>query len=540
MKRTILFITLLMMTGCSTTYSLRYPPERWLRDNDQAPIALKKMVKNERQFYAGGIMGQMISLMELSEGISEITTSPLHGHLEATNLNNFDEVADSTWFTNRVGRSGRVDIDELGFNFTPPFTVYETGMISENRWLLVARDAKNKNYTITFDESGKDELATGGEVIASNLLYAVGYNVQRIKIVALGHKDIDLDMNVSCSGTKVASCPFTAKTLEEFFKKKKTRVAIAELPDAYFLGRFKFKGKRREDTNDRITHENRRELRGYRVFASLLNISNAGERNALDMFVRTSEGKGYIRHYLVFFSKALSGVGDVKKADMKRAAQYRHAVGNLFAFGLYDPFWTASEPEVQELAGDFDARKFAPGKWNSNKMTAAFREMTARDAFWASKLLARFTDGDIRDIVKMAKFSDPKIEEFVTDNLIARKNKISIYWFSKINPLDDFELRPSGNDYVMTFNDLYPARGEFHRFELMTKNADRTLYEWPQAPEHSVTISGETVNNMDAGKIYMLQARSKGKNDKWWSPTIDLFIRKDQGALKLLGLKRGY
>lgn len=541
MKRTILFITFLMMTGCSTTYNLRYPPERWLRDNDKVPIELKKMVKNERQFYAGGITGQMISLMEHSEGISEIATSPMRGHLEAVNLNNFDEVADSTWFTNRVGRTGRVDIDALGFTFTPPFTVYEAGMISENRWLLVVRDAEKKKYTITFDESGKDEMATGGEVITSNLLYAAGYNVQRIKIVALGRKDIKLNMSVSCSGTKVASCPFTVKTLEEFFKKKKdTRVAIAELPDAYFLGRFKFKGKRREDTNDRITHENRRELRGYRVFASLLNISNAGERNALDVFVQTSEGKGYIRHYLVFFSKALSGIGDIKKTNMKSATQYRRAVGNLFAFGLYDPYWTASEPEVQESVSDFNARAFAPGKWNSSKMTVAFREMTARDAFWASKLLARFTDGDIRDIVKMAKFSDPKIEEFVTENLIVRRNKITIYWFSKINPLDDFELRPSGNGYVITFNDLYPARGALHWFRLTTKNATRTLYEWPQAPEHFVTISAETLNKMDEGKTYMLQTRGKGKNDKWLGPSIDLFIRKDQGALKLLGLKRRY
>ncbi len=65
-----------------------------------------------------------------------------------------------------------------------------------------------------------------------------------------------------------------------------------------------------------------------------------------------------------------------------------------------------------------------------------------------------FTDEDIRAIVKMASYSNPKAEEYLIKTLIERRDKVGRYWFERMNPLDKFKFKQSNDVLTLTFNDL--------------------------------------------------------------------------------------
>ena len=73
------------------------------------------------------------------------------------------------------------------------------------------------------------------------------------------------------------------------------RAVAVRLPLGKWIGGFKFEGIRGDDPNDIFPHENRRELRGLRLFAAWLNHYNCRAINTWDYYI-PQEGLGFIRH----------------------------------------------------------------------------------------------------------------------------------------------------------------------------------------------------------------------------------------------------
>ena len=69
------------------------------------------------------------------------------------------------------------------------------------------------------------------------------------------------------------------------------------------LGPYTYDGRRGDDPNDAIDHEDRRELRGARLVAAWLNHFDSREQNTMDMFLPADEsrkdGPGFVRHYII-------------------------------------------------------------------------------------------------------------------------------------------------------------------------------------------------------------------------------------------------
>jgi hypothetical protein len=72
------------------------------------------------------------------------------------------------------------------------------------------------------------------------------------------------------------------------------RVGLSEALRGKVLEGFKYEGTRPDDPNDVIPHENRRELRGLRVFSAWLNHTDAKAINSMDVLVQ--RGAGQRRH----------------------------------------------------------------------------------------------------------------------------------------------------------------------------------------------------------------------------------------------------
>ena len=64
--------------------------------------------------------------------------------------------------------------------------------------------------------------------------------------------------------------------------------------------------------------------------------------------------------------------------------------------------------------------------------------------------MAAFTDEDIRAIVQVAQYSDPRAERWIADCLIERRNRIGRTYFATVLPLDDIAVRGA----ELTFVDL--------------------------------------------------------------------------------------
>ena len=90
-----------------------------------------------------------------------------------------------------------------------------------------------------------------------------------------------------------------------------------------------------------MPHEDRRELRGYGVFAAWLNHVDAKAINSLDMLV-TENGRSFVRHHLIDFGSAL-GSGGVGPADYWAGAEYlvepRDVARQMVGFGFSVPKW---------------------------------------------------------------------------------------------------------------------------------------------------------------------------------------------------------
>ena len=100
--------------------------------------------------------------------------------------------------------------------------------------------------------------------------------------------------------------------------------------------------------------------------------------------------------------------------------------------------------------GGFDSKTFEPEKWINLYDAAPFANRLPDDAFWAARQVAAFTDEDIRAIVQVAQYSDPKAARWIADCLIERRNRIARAYFAEVLPLDAIAVRGT----ELTFVDL--------------------------------------------------------------------------------------
>ncbi len=98
------------------------------------------------------------------------------------NVNTLDEVPDSTWFTNRLGRrpvsiadSSRARTAARGRR-AGPWTIV-SGKTEGVQPGLTVRDAAGAVYFVKFDPPSNPEMATGAEIVATKFLHAAGYHV---------------------------------------------------------------------------------------------------------------------------------------------------------------------------------------------------------------------------------------------------------------------------------------------------------------------------------------------------------------------------
>jgi hypothetical protein len=392
--------------------------------------------------------------------VANTFTNPGVRHdVRAQNINTIDEVPDSSWFVNRVGRRqlstaelvrGPDRFESVSLDGWKVSGGKSSGLQPGFRMT----DPSGHLYQIEFDPPSNPEMATGAEVIGTAFYHAFGYHVVDVYIAELDPAKIEIAPTARITDPLVGERRrMTRRDVNEVLSRGarlpngRYRVLVSRFAEGAPLGNFRYYGTRPDDPNDLVPHEDRRELRAARVFGAWLNHDDSRGVNSLDM-LQTDGDRRYVKHYMFDFG-SIMGSGTV--------FPQRHRAGNeyivdwapgwltLATLGLYTRDWLHIRyPDVPRSVGRFEGQSFDPLTWRPEYPNPAFDNMRSDDAFWAARIVANFSDANIRAIVSKARYTDPRATEYITTTLIERRNKVLKTWLTALNPLVDFTLGVDG------------------------------------------------------------------------------------------------
>jgi len=372
-------------------------------------------------------------------------------NIQAMNVNTLDEVPDSSWFTNRIGaramtldelargpnRAARLDIDDWVI-VAGKSTGRQAGFVA-----VSASDPGRQRYQIEFDPKGNPEMATGAEIIGTAIYHAIGFNVVETYLVDVDPARLSIAPTATV-GRGLEKRRFMKRDLEDVLgRSAKTpngryRATASRYAEGRDLGPFRYYGTRPDDPNDIYPHEHRRELRGNRVFCAWLNHDDSRAVNSLDMLVGP-DGQQHVKHYMFDFGSMLgSGTNeeDLPWVGHEYVVEPNPGLKTLGSFGLWRrPFTRVQAPAHLPAAGNFTADRFVPDLWKPHYPNAAFTNMREDDAFWAARIVSRFSDEAIRRIVETAAYSDPAVTDHMIGTLIKRRDLVLRTWLTRTNPV---------------------------------------------------------------------------------------------------------
>lgn len=403
----------------------------------------------------------------------------------ADNVNHLDEVPESSWYTYRHYHD-TMTTRELarGPNTLKPdtsgkWTIFSAKMEGANPGFFI-EDASGNRFLIKFDGPNNPELATSASVIGTKIFYAAGYNVPEATITYFDPEQVTIGEGVQVM-EKGKKRPMTREDYREIISNKTTntdgkiRAVASKFVDGKIVGPWAFEGTRKDDPNDRVAHEHRREVRGMRVISSWLNDTDRRDANTMSIYT----DDGYIKHYVQDFGNTLGANGAFIHTPIYGQAYLidpRYMTLSALTLGMYVTPWEIVDTQAHiphPSVGYYRADIFKPGRWVSAHPLPAYENMTLRDAFWGAKIVMSFSNEDLEAIVETGKLTNPEAEEYLTDILKKRRDKIGRYWFSRINPIDKFQATRDGSRLTLAFKDL-GVEGELF-------DADDTFYEYSVA-----------------------------------------------------------
>ncbi len=381
-------------------------------------------------------------------------------NVRALNVNTLDEVPDSSWFTNRIGRN---DIPLADLVRGPDRGLSQ---IAIDDWVIIRdkgagvqpgfrmADPSGQIYQLEVDPPKQPEMATGAEMIGTAFYYAFGYHTVDVYLTEFDAASVKFAENATIRDLSTGKRrPFTRRDLKTLLRRAarqpngKYRALASRFASGRPLGNFRYYGTRPDDPNDVVPHEHRRELRGARVFGAWLNHDDSRGVNSLD-FLETRDGRSYVKHYMFDFGSIL-GSGTVFAQRERAGHEYIYENGpgwkTLATLGFYlRPWMLIDYPDVPPSVGRFEGDAFQPEAWKPEYPNPAFDNMRPDDAFWAARIVARFNDAAIRAIVEKARYSDPRATDYLTQTLIKRRDKVVKTWLNGVNPVVNPVLTSTG------------------------------------------------------------------------------------------------
>ncbi len=463
----------------------------------------------------------------------------------ALDVNTLGDVPDSAWYTNRHFYH-RMSLEELKRgpgDSTPPAAASAWVVISAKSDGVtpgfVIEDEHKNRYVLKLDPPQYPELASAADVIGSKAFYALGYNTPENYIVHFRRENLQIAEGVTWRDSSGRKRSLTTRVLDDMLRPQPLgsdgtyRGVASRMIPGELLGPFSYTGMRTDDPNDILPHENRRELRGFNVFAAWLNHHDTKAVNTLDSLVEEN-GVRYLKHYLLDFGDILGSDGVRPKyawSGHENTLDFKSAGVQMVTFGFDIPRWARAKYPKFTGVGRFDWWSFDPTLWKPNYPNPAFLLMDREDAFWAAKQVAAFTDGEIRALVETGQYSDPRAADWITECLIHRRDNIAATGFSQALPLDKFDVV----DGTLTFEDLGEIRGigKGRKYSIHWASRDSSGHVTP-LPD----AVGPHIPAVRSDTEYLLATIEPAGEDTASADPITVYLRSRQAGLQVVGIDR--
>jgi hypothetical protein len=524
MNRKILFLLPAIFALTIPVFAAKFfPDDPLLKDSDCLPVTQAEEVEFSKIF----------NLM--------VNTFGHPGNEEpkrAININTLGEVPDSSWFTNRIGQSP-MPVEELvrgpntgtGPDPTKTWTIISAKFEGVTPGFVI-QDTEGNKYFIKFDPKGYPQMSTSAEVVSTKFFHAFGYNVPENYLTYVIRDNLVIAPDAMMIVDKIRKRKMKQHDVDQIYKR------IAWLPDGRVqavasrvipgdvIGTFLFNGTRSDDGNDIFPHEDRRELRGLRIFAAWLNHDEIQTFNTLDTNVRQN-GSSCIQHYLIDFNSTF-GSANIKPQDKKSGNEYYFESGPVFksayTFGLWDRDWRSVKYRKYASIGRFESDYFQPEKWKPVYPNVAFNKMDNEDSFWATKIVMQFTDEKVRALVGAGEYTDPEAREYLIQTLITRRDKIIRYYLDQLNPLDSFAV---SNNTQLTFKNLGLEAGlasaASYRYQWFRFDNEKGTTE-PLADAASSNTPAVTIPS-DNSDYLLVRINTSSDGHPNWKKSVDLYLR---------------
>ncbi|HTV25560.1 MAG TPA: hypothetical protein VMG12_42985 [Polyangiaceae bacterium] len=455
-----------MAAGCAANGE-RYPPREPLwRDPDRAPFAASLPE------YDSPVRWPAVD-QSLTRPVSQLFAVDPGG--EARNVNAWDEVPDSSWFTQRIGR-GPLSPAAAALGPCPqplldgagPWQIVSAKVDGATAGFVIEAPS-GERYLIKFDDR-QGPRATLADVVASRLYWAAGYDVPCYDIVFFSRSILGIGPRAKGKNAFGERVPLTWDAIDIALDK------AIRLPDGRYravaslylrgrpLGPWRYHGTREGDRNDIIPHEDRRELRASRLLAAWVDHSDQRDGNTLSMWIETGPGVGFVRHHLLDFGDCF---GHIWAGPAELAWRREHVyffdpwqlLGDFVTLGARERPWDRARfGESGMVFAYYRTEGFDPEAWRPSYPNPAFGRMTERDGAWMARIIARFDERQLAAIIAMAEV-DPGVGYSLFQTLMGRRSKILERYLSRLSPLADPVVRNRDGRVQICLRDLAVATG---------------------------------------------------------------------------------
>lgn len=555
----LVIVTTVFLVGCSSTRPYILQP---IKTFDPDTAFIPQPEENESYQYWDRIDNTVFHQLEKPLDLNRTFRFAgrlvgVAGSKQADNVNYLDEVPESSWYNYRHYHNP-MSPEELarGPNTATPdtsgtWTIFSAKLEGANPGFFI-EDSIGNRFLIKFDGPKFPELTTSAEVISTKFFHAAGYNVPEATITYFDPDKVAVGEEVTVV-EKGKTRPMTMADYRKIVANKprnesgKIRALASKFVDGIPVGTWAFEGKRKDDPNDRVSHEHRRELRGMRILSSWLNDTDRRDANTMAVY----SDERYIKHYVQDFGNTLGANGAGIHMPIYGQAYLvdpRYMALNLVSLGMNVNNWEDVNEQVyirDPSVGYFRADVFKPGRWVSAHPLPAYENMTLRDAFWGARLVMSFSDEDIRAIVETGRFSDPGAEDYVAEILMKRRDKIGRYWFSRINPIDKFEVGTSGDKILLGFTDpgvrgdLYSAGETYYEYSVRVFDG-KTLVREHQTQTTRIPIDRDAISGQSTREPIVLEYEiiTRRKKNKTAEKSTFVYVLPGPGDPRIVGITR--
>ncbi len=393
---------------------------------------------------------------------------------EAKNVNSMDEVADSSWFTNRIGL--RPMTKEEVRQGSCPDEILDPQNDPEGSWVIDQGKPNGANpgfrinikgkgkFMLKADQAAEGEKATGATAIASRIYHAAGWYAACDTPVYIDKKLLKLTPGLKFADNSGVERPFDDAKLESILQGAQKRdgrfrmLASRWLPGRT-VGPFKYEETRKDDPNDVVPHEDRRDLRGARLIAAWLGHFDSREQNSMTTWHSVDKenkdaSPGYTLHWYIDLGDCFGSHWEWDSLNRRINKSYYFDPGDValdfITLGILTRPWDRSEiTPGAELFAYFPKDDFEPEGWKGGYPNPAFSRMTTLDGHWAARIVTRFDDDLIAEAVKVGDYSNKFHTDILVQTLIKRRNKIREHYFAELSPVADVRVENDelcGND----------------------------------------------------------------------------------------------